>query len=113
MKRLCVLCVLGELFWSVDPVSRSVGQPQSITDTLGVSSPIDTVFTRCNCHGNTYIIKVQQLLQPVFTAAVTCCPHFMPAQCLKWILYYELNPPTGSAGITVTTDTATAAALYC
>lgn len=50
--------VSDELLWSVDPVSRSVGQPQSITDTLGIPSPIDTVFTRCNCHGNTYIIKV-------------------------------------------------------
>ncbi|XP_036938962.1 proteoglycan 4a isoform X2 [Acanthopagrus latus] len=55
-----ILIFKGELFWSVDPVSRSVGQPQSITDTLGVSSPIDAVFTRCNCHGNTYIIKGDQ-----------------------------------------------------
>ncbi|XP_044074397.1 proteoglycan 4a [Siniperca chuatsi] len=55
-----ILIFKGELFWSVDPVSRSVGRPQSITDTLGVSSPIDTVFTRCNCHGNTYIIKGDQ-----------------------------------------------------
>ncbi|XP_074506268.1 proteoglycan 4a [Sebastes fasciatus] len=52
-----ILIFKGEMFWSVDPVSRSVGPPQSITDTLGVPSPIDTVFTRCNCHGNTYIIK--------------------------------------------------------
>ncbi|XP_051257019.1 proteoglycan 4a [Dicentrarchus labrax] len=55
-----ILIFKGDLFWSVDPVSRSVGRPQSITDTLGVSSPIDTVFTRCNCHGNTYIIKGDQ-----------------------------------------------------
>ncbi|KAK1879124.1 Proteoglycan 4 [Dissostichus eleginoides] len=50
----------GELLWSVDPVSRSVGGPQRITHTLGVSSPIDTVFTRCNCHAHTYIIKGDQ-----------------------------------------------------
>ncbi|XP_045908017.1 proteoglycan 4a [Micropterus dolomieu] len=55
-----ILIFKGELFWSVDPASRSVGHPQSITDTLGVLSPIDTVFTRCNCHGNTYIIKGDQ-----------------------------------------------------
>ncbi|KAI3375353.1 hypothetical protein L3Q82_021845 [Scortum barcoo] len=55
-----ILIFKGELFWSVDPVSHSVGHPQSITDTLGVPSPIDTVFTRCNCHGNTYIIKDNQ-----------------------------------------------------
>eukprot|EP00064_Thunnus_orientalis_P007853 superscaffoldBa00000896_g7875 len=48
----------GELFWLVDPVSRSASRPQSITDTLGISSPIDTVFTRSNCHGQTYIIKI-------------------------------------------------------
>ncbi|XP_039672075.1 proteoglycan 4a [Perca fluviatilis] len=55
-----ILIFKGDLLWSVDPVSRSVGHPQSITDTLGVSSPIDTVFTRCNCLGNTYIIKGDQ-----------------------------------------------------
>ncbi|XP_028283335.1 proteoglycan 4a [Parambassis ranga] len=55
-----ILIFKGELFWSVDPVTRSVGQPQSITDTLGVPSPIDTVFTRSNCHGHTYIIKGDQ-----------------------------------------------------
>lgn len=42
----------------VDPVSRSQGPPQSIADTLGVPSPIDAAFTRCNCHGTVYIIKV-------------------------------------------------------
>ncbi|XP_035490483.2 proteoglycan 4a [Scophthalmus maximus] len=52
-----ILIFKGELFWSVDPVSHLPGRPQSITDRLGVSSPIDTVFTRCNCHRNTYIIK--------------------------------------------------------
>ncbi|XP_063741880.1 proteoglycan 4a [Eleginops maclovinus] len=56
-----ILIFKGELLWSVDPVSRSVGGPQMITDTLGVSSPIDTVFTRCNCHAHTYIIKGEQL----------------------------------------------------
>ncbi|XP_022056610.2 proteoglycan 4a [Acanthochromis polyacanthus] len=55
-----ILIFKGEMFWSVDPVSRSVSRPQSITDTLGISSPIDTVFTRLNCQGNTYIIKGDQ-----------------------------------------------------
>lgn len=63
----CSMCVLGDLFWLVDPVSRSASPPQSITDTLGVPSPIDTAFTRCNCHGNIYIIKVQR--------AQSCCHH--------------------------------------
>ncbi|KAK2843965.1 hypothetical protein Q5P01_010624 [Channa striata] len=52
-----ILIFKGELFWAVDPISRAVGRPQSITNTLGVPSPVDTIFTRCNCHGNTYIIK--------------------------------------------------------
>ncbi|XP_067330226.1 proteoglycan 4a [Channa argus] len=57
LKNGTILIFKGDLFWAVDPVSRSVGHPQSITDSLGISSPIDAVFTRCNCHGNTYIIK--------------------------------------------------------
>ncbi|KAG8013850.1 Vitronectin [Nibea albiflora] len=53
-----ILIFKGEcLFWSVNPVTRSVGRPQSITDTLGISAPVDTVFTRANCQGNTYVIK--------------------------------------------------------
>ncbi|XP_029970924.1 proteoglycan 4a [Salarias fasciatus] len=55
-----ILIFKGELFWAVDPVTRLVGRPQSITDTLGVASPIDTVFTRPNCQRNTYIIKGDQ-----------------------------------------------------
>ncbi|KAF7657653.1 hypothetical protein LDENG_00023940 [Lucifuga dentata] len=55
-----VLIFKGELFWAVDPVSRSTGHPRRISDTLGVPAPIDTVFTRCNCQGNTYIIKGDQ-----------------------------------------------------
>uniref|UniRef100_A0A3B4UIH2 Proteoglycan 4a n=1 Tax=Seriola dumerili TaxID=41447 RepID=A0A3B4UIH2_SERDU len=63
-----ILIFKGELFWSVDPVSHEAGLPQSITDTLGVSSPIDTVFTRWSCDRNTntntntktYIIKGDQ-----------------------------------------------------
>ncbi|XP_030607284.1 proteoglycan 4a isoform X2 [Archocentrus centrarchus] len=55
-----MLVFKGKFFWSIDPVSRSVGHPQSITDALGVPSPIDTIFTRANCQGNTYIIKGDQ-----------------------------------------------------
>ncbi|XP_068593886.1 proteoglycan 4a [Cebidichthys violaceus] len=55
-----ILIFKGDLLWSVDAVSRSVGRPQSIADVLGVPSPIDTVFTRCNCRAHTYIIKGDQ-----------------------------------------------------
>ncbi|XP_047224106.1 proteoglycan 4a [Girardinichthys multiradiatus] len=55
-----VLIFKGELFWAVDSVRGSIGPPHNITETLGVSSPIDTVFTRINCNGNTYIVKGDQ-----------------------------------------------------
>lgn len=56
IESVCVCS--GELFWSVEPVSHSVGSPQRITETLGIPSPIDTAFTRTDCNRNTYIIKV-------------------------------------------------------
>ncbi|CAK6969422.1 proteoglycan 4a [Scomber scombrus] len=74
-----ILIFKGELFWSVDPVTRSAAPAQSIADILGVPSPIDTVFTRSNCHGNTYIIKGDQywrfdknmMLEPGFPKPLT------------------------------------------
>lgn len=42
------------------------GPAQGITQVWGVPSPIDTVFTRCNCQGKTYIFKVR----PFFPAGV-------------------------------------------
>ncbi|XP_028329069.1 proteoglycan 4a [Gouania willdenowi] len=56
-----ILIFKGDYFWSVDPVSRLVGPSQSITDTLGVPSPVDTIFTRFDCLKNTYIIKGDQI----------------------------------------------------
>ncbi|XP_015236387.1 PREDICTED: proteoglycan 4 [Cyprinodon variegatus] len=55
-----MLIFKGELFWAVDSIRGSIGPPQNITETLGVPSPIDTVFTRVGCNGNTYIIKGDQ-----------------------------------------------------
>ncbi|XP_063057952.1 proteoglycan 4-like isoform X3 [Engraulis encrasicolus] len=46
----------GHIFWMLD--SRRVpSPPQRITDVWGIPSPIDTVFTRCNCQGKTYFLK--------------------------------------------------------
>ncbi|KAM4548850.1 proteoglycan 4b isoform 2-T2 [Odontesthes bonariensis] len=46
----------GHYFWFLD--RHSVPSPaQGITQVWGVPSPIDTVFTRCNCQGKTYILK--------------------------------------------------------
>ncbi|RVE73516.1 hypothetical protein OJAV_G00032130 [Oryzias javanicus] len=46
----------GHYFWFLDS-DRVPSPPQSITQVWGVPSPIDTVFTRCNCEGKTYIFK--------------------------------------------------------
>lgn len=43
------------------------GPAQGITQVWGIPSPIDTVFTRCNCQGKTYIFKVDTgSLKPLF-----------------------------------------------
>lgn len=47
----------GHYFWLLDS-NRVPGPPRGITQVWGVPSPIDTVFTRCNCQGKTYIFKV-------------------------------------------------------
>ncbi|XP_061594750.1 proteoglycan 4b isoform X2 [Cololabis saira] len=46
----------GHYFWTLDR-NRVPGPARGITDVWGVPSPIDTVFTRCNCQGKTYIFK--------------------------------------------------------
>uniref|UniRef100_A0A8C5I0D2 Proteoglycan 4-like n=1 Tax=Gouania willdenowi TaxID=441366 RepID=A0A8C5I0D2_GOUWI len=46
----------GHYFWFLD-MNRVPGPAQGITQVWGVPSPIDTVFTRCNCQGKTYIFK--------------------------------------------------------
>uniref|UniRef100_A0A3Q4HYX0 Proteoglycan 4-like n=1 Tax=Neolamprologus brichardi TaxID=32507 RepID=A0A3Q4HYX0_NEOBR len=49
----------GHYFWLLDS-NRVPGPPRGITQVWGVPSPIDTVFTRCNCQGKTYIFKGSQ-----------------------------------------------------
>ncbi|XP_072245249.1 proteoglycan 4b isoform X2 [Leuresthes tenuis] len=46
----------GHYFWFLDR-NRVPSPAQGITQVWGVPSPIDTVFTRCNCQGKTYILK--------------------------------------------------------
>uniref|UniRef100_A0A3Q3G0G6 Proteoglycan 4b n=1 Tax=Kryptolebias marmoratus TaxID=37003 RepID=A0A3Q3G0G6_KRYMA len=46
----------GHYFWFLDR-NRVPSSPRGITEVWGVPSPIDTVFTRCNCQGKTYIFK--------------------------------------------------------
>ncbi|TSN03386.1 Proteoglycan 4 [Bagarius yarrelli] len=52
-----IIVFKGDFFWLLDPKTRAAGPAQSITEELGIPSPIDTAFTRCNCEGKTYIIK--------------------------------------------------------
>ncbi|XP_077389346.1 proteoglycan 4b isoform X3 [Festucalex cinctus] len=49
----------GHYFWLLDR-NRVPGPARDITQAWGVPSPIDTVFTRCNCQGKTYIFKGNQ-----------------------------------------------------
>ncbi|KAG9351115.1 hypothetical protein JZ751_025005 [Albula glossodonta] len=46
----------GHYFWVLD-ANRSPGPARGITDVWGIPSPIDTVFSRCNCQGKTYFFK--------------------------------------------------------
>ncbi|XP_064188206.1 proteoglycan 4b isoform X1 [Anguilla rostrata] len=51
-----VVVFRGHYFWVLD-ANRSPGPARGITETWGIPSPIDTVFTRCQCEGKTYFIK--------------------------------------------------------
>ncbi|XP_067240180.1 proteoglycan 4b isoform X4 [Chanodichthys erythropterus] len=46
----------GHYFWTLDKY-RNPDPPQLITRVWGIPSPIDTVYTRCNCQGKTYFFK--------------------------------------------------------
>nr|XP_023660352.1 proteoglycan 4-like isoform X1 [Paramormyrops kingsleyae] len=46
----------GHYFWMLDD-NRVPGPARSIREVWGIPSPIDTVFTRCNCQGKTYFFK--------------------------------------------------------
>ncbi|KAG1969375.1 proteoglycan 4a [Pimephales promelas] len=52
-----VLVFRGHFFWQLNPKTKRAGPARRITEELGIPSPIDTAFTRCNCQGKTYIIK--------------------------------------------------------
>nr|XP_033817190.1 proteoglycan 4 isoform X6 [Geotrypetes seraphini] len=44
-------------FWNLNPFGIVTENPRRISDVWGVPSPIDTVFTRCNCDGKTFFFK--------------------------------------------------------
>ncbi|ERE72771.1 proteoglycan 4-like protein [Cricetulus griseus] len=49
----------GHYFWMLNPF-RPPSPPRRITEVWGIPSPIDTVFTRCNCEGKTFFFKDSQ-----------------------------------------------------
>ncbi|KAI4563343.1 hypothetical protein MJT46_010952 [Ovis ammon polii x Ovis aries] len=49
----------GHYFWMLTPFSPPP-PPRRITEVWGIPSPIDTVFTRCNCEGKTFFFKGSQ-----------------------------------------------------
>ncbi|KAI5090349.1 proteoglycan 4 precursor [Silurus meridionalis] len=56
LRNGTVVVFRGHYFWMLDS-RRNAGPAHSIVDFWGIPSPIDTVFTRCNCQGKTYIFK--------------------------------------------------------
>uniref|UniRef100_H3B6C4 SMB domain-containing protein n=1 Tax=Latimeria chalumnae TaxID=7897 RepID=H3B6C4_LATCH len=50
----------GHFFWRLNQYGQAQGYPQRIQDVWGIPSPIDTVFTRCNCEGKTFFFKGTQ-----------------------------------------------------
>ncbi|XP_070816531.1 proteoglycan 4b isoform X1 [Chaetodon trifascialis] len=59
LRNGTIVVFRGHYFWFLDR-NRVPGPAQGITQVWGVPSPIDTVFTRCNCQGKTYIFKGEQ-----------------------------------------------------
>ncbi|XP_072527095.1 proteoglycan 4b [Salminus brasiliensis] len=56
LRNGTIMVFRGHYFWMLDS-RRNPGPPLGITDVWGIPSPIDTVFTRCNCQGKTYFFK--------------------------------------------------------
>ncbi|XP_040895921.1 proteoglycan 4b isoform X2 [Toxotes jaculatrix] len=59
LRNGTIVVFRGHYFWFLDR-NRVPGPARGITQVWGVPSPIDTVFTRCNCQGKTYIFKGSQ-----------------------------------------------------
>ncbi|XP_036438468.1 proteoglycan 4b [Colossoma macropomum] len=56
LRNGTIVVFRGHYFWTLDS-RRNPGPPLGITDVWGIPSPIDTVYTRCNCEGKTYFFK--------------------------------------------------------
>ncbi|TKS74330.1 Proteoglycan 4 [Collichthys lucidus] len=56
LRNGTIVVFRGHYFWFLDR-DRVPSPAREITQVWGIPSPIDTVFTRCNCQGKTYIFK--------------------------------------------------------
>uniref|UniRef100_A0A671P2X8 Proteoglycan 4-like n=1 Tax=Sinocyclocheilus anshuiensis TaxID=1608454 RepID=A0A671P2X8_9TELE len=56
LRNGTIVVFRGHYFWTLDK-HRNPDPPQLITSVWGIPSPIDTVYTRCNCQGKTYFFK--------------------------------------------------------
>ncbi|XP_073788578.1 proteoglycan 4b isoform X2 [Danio rerio] len=56
LRNGTIVVFRGHYFWTLDK-QRNPDPPQLITQVWGIPSPIDTVYTRCNCQGKTYFFK--------------------------------------------------------
>ncbi|XP_065124418.1 proteoglycan 4b isoform X2 [Paramisgurnus dabryanus] len=56
LRNGTIVVFRGHYFWTLDR-NRNPDPPQLITSVWGIPSPIDTVYTRCNCLGKTYFFK--------------------------------------------------------
>uniref|UniRef100_A0A673IIX9 Proteoglycan 4-like n=1 Tax=Sinocyclocheilus rhinocerous TaxID=307959 RepID=A0A673IIX9_9TELE len=56
LRNGTIVVFRGHYFWTLDK-QRNPDPPQLITKVWGVPSPIDSVYTRCNCQGKTYFFK--------------------------------------------------------
>ncbi|XP_039666460.1 proteoglycan 4b isoform X2 [Perca fluviatilis] len=59
LRNGTIVVFRGHYFWILDR-NMVPGPARGITQVWGVPSPIDTVFTRCNCQGKTYIFRGSQ-----------------------------------------------------
>ncbi|XP_028442632.1 proteoglycan 4b [Perca flavescens] len=59
LRNGTIVVFRGHYFWILDS-NMVPGPARGITQVWGVPSPIDTVFTRCNCQGKTYIFRGSQ-----------------------------------------------------
>ncbi|KTF91280.1 hypothetical protein cypCar_00003289 [Cyprinus carpio] len=56
LRNGTIVVFRGHYFWTLDK-QRNPDPPQLITKVWGIPSPIDSVYTRCNCQGKTYFFK--------------------------------------------------------